>query len=76
MLAHNGEINTIHGNRIWMRARARDARCLGAYAGERVLDETGSDSQSLDEAVELLRHAGLSLAHAISRLVPPAWEQD
>jgi glutamate synthase domain-containing protein 2/glutamate synthase domain-containing protein 3 len=76
MLAHNGEINTIHGNRIWMRARARDARCLGAYAGERVLDETGSDSQSLDEVVELLRHSGFSLAHAISRLVPPAWEQD
>jgi glutamate synthase (ferredoxin) len=76
MLAHNGEINTIQGNRIWMRARARDRRCLGPCAGERILDETGSDSQSLDEAVEILRHAGFSLPHAISRLVPPAWEQD
>jgi glutamate synthase (ferredoxin) len=76
MLAHNGEINTIQANRIWMRARARDRRCLGPCAGERILDETGSDSQSLDEAVELLRRAGFSLPHAISRLVPPAWEQD
>jgi glutamate synthase domain-containing protein 2/glutamate synthase domain-containing protein 3/glutamate synthase domain-containing protein 1 len=76
MLAHNGEINTIQGNRLWMRARARDPKCLGAYAGGRVVDDTGSDSQSLDEAVELLRHSGFSLPHAISRLLPPAWEQD
>ncbi|MGH9331177.1 MAG: glutamate synthase large subunit, partial [Vicinamibacterales bacterium] len=76
MLAHNGEINTVQGNRLWMRARARDRSCLGVYAGERILDETGSDSQSLDEVVELLRHSGFSLPHAISRLLPPAWEQD
>ena len=76
MLAHNGEINTIQGNRLWMRARVRDPKCLGPYAGERIVDETGSDSQSLDEAVELLRHSGFSLPHAVSRLVPPAWERD
>jgi glutamate synthase (NADPH/NADH) large chain len=76
MLAHNGEINTIQGNRLWMRARARDPKCLGPYAGGRVVDETGSDSQSLDEVVELMRHGGFSLPHAVSRLLPPAWEQD
>jgi glutamate synthase domain-containing protein 2/glutamate synthase domain-containing protein 1/glutamate synthase domain-containing protein 3 len=76
VLAHNGEINTIQGNRLWMRARARDPKCLGPYSGGRVVDETGSDSQSLDEVVELMRHSGFSLTHAVSRLLPPAWEQD
>jgi glutamate synthase domain-containing protein 2/glutamate synthase domain-containing protein 1/glutamate synthase domain-containing protein 3 len=75
-LAHNGEINTIAGNRLWMRARAADATAMPPLAGERPISDAGSDSQSLDDAIELLRHHGYSLAHAVSRLVPPAWERD
>jgi glutamate synthase (ferredoxin) len=74
-LAHNGEINTIAGNRSWMRARALDPTSL-PHRDERVSWSGGSDSQSLDDAVELLRHHGFSLAHAVTRLVPPAWERD
>ena len=77
-LAHNGEINTILGNRLHARRRQADRRALPeapADAGALVrLD--GSDSQSLDDMVELLRQAGFSLAHAFARLLPRAWEHD
>jgi len=75
-LAHNGEINTIAGNRTWMRARVADRTSMPGMDGERPISERGSDSRSLDDAVELLRYRGASLAHALSRLVPPAWERD
>jgi len=75
-LAHNGEINTIAGNRSWMRARVADRTSMPGMDGERPISEHGSDSRSLDDAVELLRYRGDSLAHALSRLVPPAWERD
>src|SRR4051812_49202443 len=75
-LAHNGEINTIAGNRLWMRARAADETALPGFQHDGPLSLAGSDSRSLDDAIELLRHHGYSLAHAVSRLVPPAWERD
>ncbi len=75
-LAHNGEINTIAGNRLWMRARAVDATALPGFALDAPVSTHGSDSLSLDDAIELLRHNGYSLAHAVTRLVPPAWERD
>jgi glutamate synthase (ferredoxin) len=75
-LAHNGEINTIGGNRLWMRARAADATALPGFHLAPPISAHGSDSLSLDEAIELLRHNGYSLAHAVTRLVPPAWERD
>jgi glutamate synthase domain-containing protein 2/glutamate synthase domain-containing protein 1 len=75
-LAHNGEINTIAGNRLWMRARAADATALSGFAVDAPISTDGSDSRSLDDAIELLRHQGYSLAHAVTRLVPPAWERD
>jgi glutamate synthase domain-containing protein 1 len=75
-LAHNGEINTIAGNRLWMRARAADATSLPGFSVDAPISTQGSDSLSLDDAVELLRHNGYSLAHAVTRLVPPAWERD
>jgi glutamate synthase domain-containing protein 2/glutamate synthase domain-containing protein 1/glutamate synthase domain-containing protein 3 len=75
-LAHNGEINTIAGNRAWMRARLADATSLPGFEGLAPIAFDGSDSRTLDDAVELLRHRGFSLAHAVSRLVPPAWERD
>jgi glutamate synthase domain-containing protein 2/glutamate synthase domain-containing protein 1/glutamate synthase domain-containing protein 3 len=64
LLAHNGEINTVQGNRLWMRARQVDLR------------EDASDSASLDEALGLLRHGGRGLLHAMAMLMPPAWEND
>ena len=75
-LAHNGEINTIAGNRLWMRARAADATALPGFGLDAPISTHGSDSLSLDDAIELLRHNGYSLAHAVTRLVPPAWERD
>ena len=77
-LAHNGEINTIRGNVALMRAR--EGR-LGAadLAPEEllkpVIDPRGSDSQMLDEALELVTRGGRDLTHAATMLVPPAWER-
>ena len=80
MLAHNGEINTIQGNRTGMRAREASVASpqLGLAAGELrpLLPEGGSDSASLDEALALLTLAGRDAAHAMTLLVPPAWEND
>ncbi len=75
--AHNGEINTISANRRWMRAREHD---MWEQFGEddclQALEENVSDSASLDNAVELLLRQGHTLAEALLRLVPPAWESD
>jgi len=70
MLAHNGEINTITGNRAWMRAREADLEpeLRGAMWRE------GSDSASLDNALELLVHRGWEVSEALLSLVPDAWE--
>ncbi len=76
LLAHNGEINTIAGNRRWMRARLLDSTSLPGFADESPIADDGSDSRTLDEAVELLRHRGYAVVHALSRLIPPAWERD
>jgi glutamate synthase (ferredoxin) len=77
-LGHNGEINTIRGNLAQMRAR--EGRLgSGDLSPEELLvpvvDRAGSDSQILDEALELLVRGGRSLAHAAAMLVPPAWQQ-
>jgi glutamate synthase (ferredoxin) len=67
-LAHNGEINTIWGNRARMEARAATLP-LDLYP---VLSEGGSDSTSLDEIVELLANNGRTVAESVRMLVPPA----
>jgi glutamate synthase domain-containing protein 2/glutamate synthase domain-containing protein 1/glutamate synthase domain-containing protein 3 len=72
-IAHNGEINTIGGNRMWMQVRLADAR-VGDVAD--IVKAGGSDSQTLDAAVEWLRASGLSTPRALARLLPPAWEQN
>src|SRR5581483_4663050 len=69
-------INTIAGNRSWMRARLLDRTSLPGFGDENPVGTCGSDSASLDAAVDLLRHGGYSVAHALSRLIPPAWERD
>ena len=77
-LCHNGEINTVRGNRnAW---RAREAEFASSALGDRLadvlpaLDASDSDSKSLDAALDLLVHAGWSLPQAILALVPEAWE--
>ncbi len=67
-LAHNGEINTIWGNRAGMEARASTLP-LDLHP---VLTEGGSDSTSLDEIVELLAQNGRTVAEAVRMVVPPA----
>ena len=79
MLGHNGEINTLWGNRnaMAMRAPLLEAPDFGAHA-ERLRDPIrprGSDSASLDNALELLVRAGRSPVHATMMLVPQAWEK-
>src|SRR5713101_7239584 len=70
LLAHNGEINTITGNRAWMRAR--EAELEAELRG--VVWPEGSDSASLDNALELLVQRGWEVSEALMSLVPDAWE--
>jgi glutamate synthase (ferredoxin) len=70
MLAHNGEINTITGNGAWMRAR--EAELEPEVRGAVWRD--GSDSASLDNALELLVQRGWEVSEALMSLVPDAWE--
>ncbi|NLT06207.1 MAG: glutamate synthase large subunit [Solirubrobacterales bacterium] len=78
MLAHNGEINTVRGNRNWMRAR--EAQISSPLFGDSLADldpllhDEMSDSASLDAAFELLTLGGRSLAHAVSMLIPEAYQ--
>src|ERR1700723_2412978 len=76
-VAHNGEINTISANRRWTRAREGSLRQeFGAPDQFRVLEEGVSDSASFDNALEVLLRQGSSVAAAMLRMVPPAWESD
>ena len=79
MLAHNGEINTLMGNRNWMRAREaeinspvwnEDIKTLAP-----IINPHGSDSMSLDNALELLTHSDRSILHSMMCLIPEAFEQ-
>ena len=79
MVAHNGEINTVRGNRNWMRAR--EAQLESAALGDvrqllPICSEGGSDSASFDEVLELLVRAGRTLPHALAMMVPEAWENE
>ena len=80
LLCHNGEINTLAGNANAMRARHGRLGPEPSFAAEELLvpalDERGSDSAMLDEAAELLLRGGRELPHAMTMLVPPAWEND
>jgi glutamate synthase (NADPH) large chain len=78
ILAHNGEINTIWGNRNWIKSIEKDIyHELFADEDEMikpVLSTEESDSASLDRIIELLYCAGFSLEHAMNLCIPPAWE--
>jgi glutamate synthase (NADPH/NADH) large chain len=75
-LAHNGEINTVQGNRNWATARGPLLRSPLLPRLQEVLplvSPTGSDSQSLDNMLEVLLMGGLDPLHAMRLLIPPAW---
>ena len=79
LVAHNGEINTVRGNENWMRARESLIRSEKLGDISRVLpicDPGGSDTARFDEALELLHLGGRSLPHAVTMLVPEAWEHN
>lgn len=78
MIAHNGEINTVKGNRNWMRSR--EAQLSSELLGDikqltPIITPDGSDSASFDEVVELLYMSGRSLPHAMMMMIPEAWEK-
>ena len=75
-VAHNGEINTISGNRRWLRAKAPALRHeLGLTEQVRLLEERVSDSASFDNGFELFLRRDYSPAEAMLAMVPPAWER-
>jgi len=79
MIAHNGEINTIQGNRNWMRARQSQlsSELLGDLTPLLpIVTPGGSDSASFDEVLELLTLAGRSLPHAMMMMIPEAYENE
>ncbi len=77
-IAHNGEINTVRGNRNWMRAR--EALLMSEDIPGNldrlfpICNPDGSDSASFDEVLELLHLGGRSLPHAMLMMIPEAWE--
>ncbi|OWA20011.1 glutamate synthase large subunit [Streptomyces sp. CS057] len=78
-VAHNGEINTVKGNRNWMKAR--ESQLASELFGQAQLDRIfpvctpdASDSASFDEVLELLHLGGRSLPHSVLMMVPEAWE--
>jgi glutamate synthase (NADPH/NADH) large chain len=77
-IAHNGEINTVKGNRNWMRAREALLQS-DLIPGDisrlfPIVEMSGSDSASFDEVLELLYLGGRSLPHAVLMMIPEAWE--
>lgn len=80
MLSHNGEINTIRGNRHW--TKAREAEIKADFWGsdidflKPITQSGGSDSSNLDNVLEILTMSGRSLLHAMTMLVPPSWRTD
>ena len=80
MLAHNGEINTVRGNRNW--TISREAELQADFWGrdidllKPIIQPGGSDSASLDNVLEVLTMSGRGILHAMSMLVPPAWRSD
>src|SRR4029079_16895014 len=73
-LCHNGEINAIQGNVNWMRAREGNFGSEDDELLHPVCDESGSDSAMLDNALELLSRHGRDVRHALTMLVPEAWD--
>ncbi|OCQ22437.1 glutamate synthase large subunit [Pseudoalteromonas luteoviolacea] len=78
-LAHNGEINTIMGNRQWASARAykfSSPLLPDLQVAAPFVNESGSDSSSLDNILELFLAGGMDIFRAMRMLVPPAWQKN
>jgi glutamate synthase domain-containing protein 2/glutamate synthase domain-containing protein 1/glutamate synthase domain-containing protein 3 len=79
-LAHNGEINTLRGNRNWMRARtgSLQSEVFGSELPKMypLLTESGSDTATLDNALQFLCVNGRSLPHTVLMLIPEAWQNN
>ena len=76
-LAHNGEINTIRGNRNWAEARAHtfsSANLPGLEQLRPLVSAEGSDSCALDNMLEILHAGGIDIFRAMRLLIPPAWQ--
>ncbi|MFV0476751.1 MAG: glutamate synthase large subunit [Parahaliea sp.] len=77
LMAHNGEINTIEGNRNWAHARTAlfETEMLpDIQAIAPLVNRTGSDSSSLDNMLDTLLTGGVDMARALRMLIPPAWQ--
>ncbi len=79
LIAHNGEINTLRGNRNWMAAR--EGRLVSDLLGNTaditpICTPTASDTANFDEVLELLHLGGRSLPHAVLMMIPEAWQNN
>jgi len=79
LIAHNGEINTLRGNRNWMAAR--EGRLVSDLLGDTkditpICTPTASDTANFDEVLELLHLGGRSLPHAVLMMIPEAWQNN
>jgi glutamate synthase (NADPH/NADH) large chain len=78
-IAHNGEINTVQGNRNWMRTREslmHSDHLPGLDRAYPICTTGGSDSMSFDEVLEVIHLGGRSLPHAVLMMIPEAWENN
>jgi glutamate synthase (NADPH/NADH) large chain len=78
-IAHNGEINTVQGNRNWMRTREslmQSDLLPGLDRAYPICTTGGSDSMSFDEVLEVIHLGGRSLPHAVLMMIPEAWENN
>ncbi|MFK7829628.1 MAG: glutamate synthase large subunit [Congregibacter sp.] len=77
LLAHNGEINTIDGNRNWAEARTKlfeNERLPNIADISPLVNRSGSDSSSLDNMLDVLLTGGMDMPRALRMLIPPAWQ--
>ena len=77
LLAHNGEINAIRGNRNWSRARSNNFETINLpkiQQFKQIVNETGSDSSALDNMLEILVSGGINILKSIRMIIPPAWQ--
>ena len=77
LLAHNGEINAIRGNRNWSKARSnifKTPLIPKIHKFKQIVNETGSDSSALDNMIEILVSGGINIFKSIRMVLPPAWQ--
>ena len=77
LLAHNGEINAIRGNRNWSHARSnifKTPQIPKIHKFKQIVNETGSDSSALDNMLEILVSGGINILKSIRMIIPPAWQ--